>query len=203
MHTHTLDDWRHDHVFLGKKHDENERRTWLVVGLTALMMVVEIAGGSIYGSMALVAEGWHMSTHAGALAIAAMAYRFACRHARDERFAFGTGTVGELAGFSSALILAIIALLIGYESSLRLFNPVAIRFDQAIAIAVVGLAVNLGSAWLLGEEHGHQHKHDDDAHGHHAHHHDHNMRSAYLHVVADALTSVLAITALVTGRVYG
>jgi cation diffusion facilitator family transporter len=203
MHTHTLDDWRHDHVFLGSKHDENERRTWLVVGLTALMMVVEIAGGSIYGSMALVADGWHMSTHAGALAIAAMAYRFARRHARDERFAFGTGKVGELAGFSSALILAIIALLIGYESSLRLFNPIAIRFDQAIAIAVVGLAVNLGSAWLLGEEHEHQYKHDDDAHGHHAHHHDHNMRSAYLHVVADALTSVLAITALVTGRLYG
>src|SRR5207253_2239075 len=117
MHTHTLDNWRHEHVFLGAGHDENERRTWVVVGLTAVMMVVEIIGGTIYGSMALVADGWHMSTHAGALAIAALAYRFARRHARNERFAFGTGKVGELAGFSSALILAMIVLLIGYESA--------------------------------------------------------------------------------------
>src|ERR1700730_1801963 len=129
MHTHTLDTWRHEHVFLGVRHDENERRTWLVVGLTAVMMVVEIAGGHIYGSMALVADGWHMSTHAGALAIAALAYRFARRHTHDPRFTFGTGKLGELAAFASAVILLIVALLIGYESADRLIAPVAIDFD--------------------------------------------------------------------------
>jgi cation diffusion facilitator family transporter len=159
-------------------------------------MLVEIIGGTIFGSMALVADGWHMSTHAGALAIAALAYRFARRHAHDERFAFGTGKLGELAGFSSAIILAMIALLIGYESALRLLNPVPISFDQAIAIAVVGLVVNLLSAWLLRDEHDHEHRH---AHTERQHQHD----AAYLHVVADALTSVLAITALLAGRFYG
>ncbi len=143
MHTQTLKNWQHSHVFLGPGHDENERRTWVVVALTAVMMVAEITGGTIFGSMALVADGWHMSTHAGALAIAAIAYRFARRHAQDERFGFGTGKLGELAGYSSAIILAVIALLIGYESALRLLNPVPISFDQAIAIAVIGLAVNL------------------------------------------------------------
>ena len=115
MHSHTLDDWKHDHVFLGGAHERNERRTWLVVGLTAAMMVAEIAGGTIFGSMALLADGWHMSTHAGALAIAAFAYRFARRHARDPRFAFGTGKLGDLAGFASAVVLALVALMIGYE----------------------------------------------------------------------------------------
>ena len=199
MHSHTLDGWRHEHVFLGAGHDENERRTWLVVGLTAIMMVVEIIGGTIFGSMALVADGWHMSTHAGALAIAALAYRFARRHARNERFAFGTGKVGELAGFASALILAMIAFLIGYESALRLLNPVSIGFDQAIPIAVVGLAVNLASAWLLRDRHDHDHGHH---HGDHDHH-DHNLGAAYMHVLADALTSVLAIAALVAGLFFG
>src|SRR5882724_1898145 len=123
MHSHTLDDWRHEHVFLGAAHDRNERRTWLVVGLTAAMMVVEIAGGALYGSMALLADGWHMSTHAGALAIAAFAYRFARSHARDPRFTFGTGKLGDLAGFASAIVLAIISLGIGYESMVRLFDP--------------------------------------------------------------------------------
>src|SRR5450432_610171 len=139
MHTHSIEPWQHGHVFLGAKHDRHERRTWFVVALTAAMMVAEITGGTIFGSMAVVADGWHMSTHAGALAIAALAYRFARRHARNERFAFGTGKVGELAGFASALILAMISLLIGYECVLRLLNPVAIIYDQAIAIAVVGL----------------------------------------------------------------
>lgn len=226
MHTHTLGPWTHEHVFLGARHDANERRTWWVVVLTAVMMVAEIVGGTIYGSMALVADGWHMSTHAGALAIAALAYRYARRFARDSRFAFGTGKLGELAGYSSALILAVIALLIAYESALRLLNPVAIRFDQAIVIACIGLAVNLVSAWLLHDDHDHtgghehhaDHDHDDhhayDDHEHHAHghhaarahahgHHDHNLRAAYLHVLADALTSVLAIAALVAGRFYG
>ena len=133
MHSHTLDDWRHDHVFLGAAHDRNERRTWFVVGLTATMMVAEIAGGTLFGSMALLADGWHMSTHAGALAIAAFAYRFARRHARDPRFAFGTGKLGDLAGFASAVLLALIALLIGYESLVRVFQPVAIHYAEATA----------------------------------------------------------------------
>src|ERR1700733_5496024 len=120
MHTHSLDGWQHSHVFLGRGHEHNERRTWIVVLLTAVMMIAEIAGGHTYGSMALVADGWHMSTHAGALAIAALAYRFARHHSSDARFAFGTGKVGELAGFTSALVLAMIALLIGYESLWRL-----------------------------------------------------------------------------------
>lgn len=207
MHTHNLETWRHEHVFLGPRHDRNERRTWLVVALTALMMVAEIIGGTIFGSMALVADGWHMSTHAGALAIAALAYRFARRHVHDERFAFGTGKFGELAAFSSAMILGMVALLVAYESIVRLFDPVAIRFDQAIAIAVVGLAVNLASAWLLREDHGHVHgqghgDHQGHEHHHH-HHHDHNLRAAYLHVLADALTSVFAVVALLAGRFYG
>ena len=202
MHTHTLDAWRHEHVFLGAQHDENERRSWLVVSLTATMMIVEIVGGMMFGSMALIADGWHMSTHAGALALAALAYGYARKHAHNERFAFGTGKVGELAGFSSALILAMIALLIAYESAHRLFNPVAISFDWAIAIAAVGLAVNLGSAWLLRERHGdHLHNHHDQQGTHR--HHDHNLRAAYLHVLADALTSVLALVALLSGRLYG
>jgi cation diffusion facilitator family transporter len=203
MHTHTLDAWQHEHVFLGARHDENKRRSWLVVGLTATMMIVEIVGGMMFGSMALIADGWHMSTHAGALALAALAYGFARKHAHNERFAFGTGKVGELAGFASALILAMIALLIACESALRLFNPVAISFDWAIAIAAVGLAVNLGSAWLLrGDEHHQPHAHRDKL-GHRHHVHDHNLRGAYLHVLADALTSVLAIVALLSGRLYG
>jgi cation diffusion facilitator family transporter len=204
MHTHTVDRWTHEHVFLGARHDANEMRTWWVVGLTAVMMIGEIIGGTIYGSMALVADGWHMSTHAGALAIAALAYRYARRFARDSRFAFGTGKLGELAGYSSALILGVIALMIAYESVTRLLNPIAIHFDQAIVIACIGLAVNLVSAWLLHDDHDHHDEHDhhdDHAHGHH--HHDHNLRAAYLHVLADALTSVLAIVALLAGRFYG
>ena len=208
MHTHSLQCWQHSHVFLGRGHDRNERRTWLVVALTAAMMVAEIVGGTIFGSMALVADGWHMSTHAGALAVAALAYRFARRHAHDERFGFGTGKLGELAGYSSAIILTMIALLIGYESALRLISPVPIAFDQAIAVAAVGLIVNLGSAWLLrgGHVYG-DHDHHAAHAGHRAHsnhhHHDHNIRAAYLHVIADALTSVLAIAALLAGRLFG
>jgi cation diffusion facilitator family transporter len=202
MHSHTLDDWRHEHVFLGAAHDRNERRTWLVVGLTAAMMVVEIAGGAIFGSMALLADGWHMSTHAGALAIAAFAYRFARRHARDPRFAFGTGKMGDLAGFASAVVLALVALAIGYESAVRLFQPVPIHYAEATAIAVLGLAVNLASAWLLGAGHDHDHDHDHDHHDH-AHDHDHNLRAAFWHVMADALTSVLAIAGLLAAWSYG
>jgi cation diffusion facilitator family transporter len=202
MHSHTLDDWRHDHVFLGAAHDRNERRTWLVVGLTATMMVAEIAGGTLYGSMALLADGWHMSTHAAALAIAAVAYRFARRHARDPRFAFGTGKLGDLAGFASAVLLALIALLIGYESVVRVFQPVPIHYAEAAAIAVVGLVVNLSSAWILGAGRDHDHDHDHGQ-GHHHHDPDHNLRAAFLHVMADALTSVLAIVGLLAAWGYG
>ncbi|MCB8822499.1 CDF family Co(II)/Ni(II) efflux transporter DmeF [Microvirga rosea] len=218
MHTHSIASWQHDHVFLGEKHDRHERRTWFVVALTAAMMVAEIIAGTIFGSMALVADGWHMSTHAAALAIAALAYRFARKHAHDPRFTFGTGKMGELAGFSSAVILALIALFIAYESVTRLLSPVAIEFGEATAVAVVGLLVNLGSAWLLFDEdhhhghyhhdHGHganhSHAHDDhDGHHHHRHNHDTNIRAAYMHVLADALTSVLAIVALLAGWFYG
>jgi cation diffusion facilitator family transporter len=200
MHSHSIAPWQHQHVFLGEKHDRYARRTWLVVGLTAVMMVAEIAGGTVFGSMALVADGWHMSTHVAALAIAAFAYRFARKHANDPRFSFGTGKLGELAGFASAIILALIALYIGVESVVRILNPVAIHFNEAIAIAVLGLGVNLLSAWLLAEDHHHDDDHEPGA----AHeHHDHNLRAAYLHVLADAMTSILAIIGLLVARFYG
>jgi cation diffusion facilitator family transporter len=213
MHSQSPHAWRHDHVFLGARHDRNEHRTWLVVGLTATTMVVEIVGGMVFGSMALLADGWHMSTHAGALAIAAIAYGYARRHAGDPRFAFGTGKLGDLAGFASAIVLALVALMIGWASMTRLVDPVPIHFDEAIAIAVFGLVVNLASAWLLGG-HEHHHGNDDadqhqhhDSHDHHqrqhAGHDDHNLRAAYAHVLADALTSVLAIVGLLAGRLYG
>ena len=197
MHTRSIENWQHDHVFLGAHHSQRERRTWLVVALTAVMMVVEIAGGMIYGSMALVADGWHMSTHAAALSIAALAYAYARRHAKNPRFAFGTGKVGELAGFASAVILALVALMIGYESVTRILRPVAIDYNEALLIAAVGLAVNLVSAWLLGDE-DHAHGEEEDHH----HHHDHNHRAAYLHVLADAVTSVLAIGGLLAARFF-
>jgi cation diffusion facilitator family transporter len=201
MHTHSLERWHHAHVFLGEKHDRHERRTWFVVALTAATMVAEVLGGSLFGSMAVVADGVHMSTHVLALAIAALAYRFARRHAADARFSFGTGKLGELAAFASALILLLIALLIAYESIHRLVNPIAIKYDEAIAVACIGLAVNLASAWLLADDdHHHRHAHDEDDH-HHSH--DHNIRAAYIHVLADAVTSVLAICGLLMGRFYG
>jgi len=203
MHSHSIEQWTHDHVFLGHQHAENERRTWIVVALTAAMMVGEIVGGTIFGSMALLADGWHMATHAAALGIAAAAYAFARQHARNPRFAFGTGKFGDLAAFSSAVILALIAIQIAYESAVRIAYPVPIAYGEAISVAVLGLAVNLISAWLLRDTphehshagHGHSHGH---SHGHgHAHHHrDNNLRAAYLHVLADAATSVLAIAAL-------
>jgi cation diffusion facilitator family transporter len=198
MHTYSIDRWAHDHVFLGSDHDRHERRTWLVVVLTATMMVAEIIGGNVFGSMAVVADGWHMSTHAAALSIAALSYRFARKHAHDPRFSFGTGKLGELAGFSSAIILALVALFIGYESVMRLITPVPIRFGEATIVAVIGLAVNLLSAWLLFDDDHHHDAHDDE----HAHGHDTNIRAAYLHVLADALTSVLAIVALLGGRFF-
>ena len=206
MHSHSTQQWSHDHVFLGRDHARNERRTWLVVALTAAMMVVEIVAGLAFGSMALLADGLHMMTHAGALAIAAGAYVYARRHARDPNFTFGTGKVGDLASFASAIVLAMVAVAVGYESAIRLYAPVAIHFDEAIPVAVVGLLVNLASAWLLGNGHGHHHHHENVLSPDHAHdhvHRDHNLRSAYFHVLADAATSVLAICALLAGRFYG
>ncbi len=181
-----------------------------MVGLTAAMMVAEIIGGTLFGSMAVVADGWHMATHAGALAIAALAYGFARHHARDPRFTFGTGKVGELAAFTSAVILAMIAAAIGYEALTRLFEPIAIDFTQATWLAVLGLGVNLASAWLLFDDdhhhgrhdHGHAHDHDEHVDHDHGQHpaQDSNIRAAYVHVLADAMTSVLAIIGLLAGR---
>ena len=186
----------HDHVFLGAAHDENARRTLWVVMLTVVMMVAEIAAGYLTGSMALLADGFHMATHAGALGIAAAAYAYAKRHARSPRYSFGTGKVGDLGGFASALILALVALGIGVESVIRLLEPTEVQFGTATLIAIVGLVVNIVSALLLG--HGHSHGHDHDHH-----HQDNNLKSAYVHVLADALTSVLAIAALLAGRYLG
>lgn len=214
----------HDHIFLGAAHEENERRTWMVIALCSAMMVAEIVGGGLFGSLALVADGLHMSTHAGAMLIAALAYTYARKHATDPRFVFGTGKLGDLAGFTSAIVLAMIALLIGYEAVARFLAPVPIHFNEAIPIAVVGLLVNLASVWLLsGDHHGHSHGHGHGhghAHGHehenehddHEHDHDdahvaatrdHNIRSAYIHVIADAAVSVLAIIGLVLARAFG
>ncbi|WP_339930595.1 CDF family Co(II)/Ni(II) efflux transporter DmeF [uncultured Brevundimonas sp.] len=212
----------HDHRFLSRSHDESARRTLWVVGLTAVMMVGEIIAGMVYGSMALLADGFHMATHAGALAVAAGAYAYAKRHSANRRFSFGTGKVGDLAGFASALVLGIVALGIAGESIARLFDPRSVAFGQATLVAVLGLGVNLVSALLLaggGHHHHHHHgHHDHDHHGHdhdqdvdqhddhhpgHGAHRDNNLRSAYFHVLADALTSVLAIVALVAGRYLG
>jgi cation diffusion facilitator family transporter len=163
----------------------------------------EIAGGWLSGSMALLADGWHMATHATALGIAALAYLFARRHTGNSRFTFGTGKFGDLAAFSSAIILAMIAVQVAYESAIRLVHPVPIAYGEAIAIAVLGLAVNLASAWLLRDDHDHHHDHDHggaSSDGHH-HHGDNNLRAAYIHVLADAATSILAILALVVAMI--
>ncbi len=217
-----LDALRHDHVFLGANHAANERRTWSVIILCTAMMIVEVVGGLMFHSMALLADGIHMATHAGAMLIAAAAYFYSRRHLNDPRFSFGTGKIGDLAAFASGVILASTAMVVGVESIERLLNPQTIAFDQAIPVAVLGLIVNLASAWLLrdshhhhGHEHGHDHghahaqddhdhdHHDDHDHDDHHHHHDHNLRAAYLHVIADAAVSILAIVGLLAGRELG
>jgi cation diffusion facilitator family transporter len=199
----------HVHVF-DTSNPMAERRTRQVMWLTLAMMVVEIAAGTVLGSMALLADGWHMSSHALALGVSALAYSLARRHSHDPRFAFGTWKIEVLGGYTSAVFLLGVAAYMGIESVTRLLQPAPIRFDEAIPVAVLGLGVNVLSAWLLagGHDHGHAHGHE---HGHehsHAHagghaHHDLNLRSAYLHVVADAATSVLAIIALVGGKYLG
>ena len=198
MHINRLHRWQHSHRFnIDDSHAE--RNTRRVILLTLTMMVIEISAGYIFGSMALLADGWHMGTHAAALGITAFAYYFARKNEENPNYSFGTGKVGVLGGFGSAVVLAVIALLMGVESVQRLFSPVAIRFNEAIAVAVIGLAVNLISAYLLRGRHQHAHGHGAG----HDHHRDHNLRAAYLHVLADALTSLLAIVALTTGKAFG
>ena len=212
MHTDSIEQFRHSHVFLGEAHERNERKTWTVIAICTAMMVAEIVGGLWFGSVALIADGLHMSTHAGALLIAALAYTYSRHYAEDARLAFGTGKLGDLAAFTSAIALAMIALLIGYESVERVIYPVPIAFNQAIPIAVVGLGVNLLSAFLLRDDHDHHHghaDHGDDDHDHdHEHgsshvHRDHNLRAAFVHVMADVAVSVLVIVGLVAGRQFG
>ena len=214
----------HSHVFLGQDHERAERRTWAVIILCTVMMIAEIVGGALFGSLALIADGLHMSTHAGALLLAALAYTFARKYAADPNFTFGTGKFGDLAGYSSAIVLAMIALLIAYEAVSRFLAPVPISFNEAIPIAALGLLVNIASAWLLagghhhghshdhghsqdhshdhGHEHGHEHE-DEHDHGDDAHHRDNNMRAAVVHVMADAAVSVLVIVGLLLARAFG
>lgn len=213
--------WRHDHSFGQDRRRPGESRTQLVIAITATMMVVEIVAGVLFGSMALLADGLHMASHAVALGINAYAYAYARRHARDASYSFGTGKVNTLGGFTGAVLLAAFALLMVSESVQRLVVPVPIAFNQAIWVAVLGLVVNGVSMLILGHRHGHGHDaHEEDHHGHdddhdHDHHqdphehahagagHDHNLVSAYLHVLADALTSVLAIVALLAAKYFG
>ena len=184
----------HAHVFLGEGHEHAERRTWAVIWLCGAMMVLEIAGGTLFGSLALVADGLHMSTHAGALLLAALAYSYARRHAGDPRFSFGTGKLGDLAGFTSAIVLAMISVLIGYEAVARFVAPVPIRFAEAIPIAVLGLAVNVASAWLLSagghHHHGHSHGHEHDHQHEHNHDHGHDEAHRIAATGGDLLLSV-------------
>ncbi len=196
--------WRHSHVF-NEGNPLAERNTRWAVVLTALMMVAEIVGGWMYNSMALLADGWHMSSHALALGLSVIAYGAARRFAHDKRFAFGTWKIEVLGGYTSAVFLVGVAGLMLYQSTERLISPTPIHYDQAIAIAMVGLLVNLACAWLLkgGDAHHHGHENHHDHGGHSHHNHDLNLRSAYLHVVADAATSVLAILALSGGKLWG
>ncbi len=196
MHTQNIDKWEHCHRF-ETTNTRGEKRTKLVVLITLATMVVEIAAGYIYGSMALLADGWHMGTHAAALGISVFAYMFARKYAEDKRFTFGTGKVSVLGGYTSAIILAVAALMMSLESVWRIITPVSIQFDQAITVAIVGLLVNIVSACILQWGHGHSHSESETSH-----HHDHNLKAAYLHVIADALTSFLAIIALFAGKYF-
>jgi cation diffusion facilitator family transporter len=218
MHDHANDGLSHQHVFLGAHHAANERRTLAVVALTVAMMVAEIVGGLLFHSLALIADGLHMSTHAAALGVSAFAYSYARHHAHDPRFAFGTGKVGDLAAFTSGLALAMVALFIAYESVNRFFAPQPIAYNEALLLAAAGLCVNVASAWMLRDSHDHHHGHvrgqthtNDHGHSHshddhrHDHGHDHadqdlNLRSAYVHVIADAAVSILVIVALLLAR---
>ncbi|MEO0760035.1 MAG: CDF family Co(II)/Ni(II) efflux transporter DmeF [Cyanobacteria bacterium J06648_16] len=200
MHVHMLEQWQHTHDF-SVDQQQAERNTQIVMFITAITTVVEIIAGTVFGSMALLADGWHMATHVAAFGITVFAYRYARQHAADTRYTFGTGKVSVLGGFASAVALAVVAFVMALESIERFFQPQGIQFNEAIGVACLGLVVNLVSAWLLHGDHGHDRPH----HGGHDHHHhtDHNLRAAYVHVLADALTSVLAIVALFTGKFFG
>lgn len=221
MHTNTISKWQHTHIFGQDQIRSGEKRTLIVVILTGLMMVVEVLVGIFFGSMALLADGIHMGTHMVGLLIALIAYRYARKYAKDRSFSFGTGKVNSLAGYTSAVLLILFALLMGWESFERFINPVEIGFNVAITVAVIGLVVNGASMWILGE-HGHSHDHgghDHHGHDHHGHDHhdhaeenahngtemdkDHNLKAAYLHVLMDALTSVFAIFALLAAKYFG
>ncbi len=191
----------HQHHFGQDQPRAGEARTKIVVVLTALMMLVEIVAGVVFGSMALLADGLHMASHASALGLALIAYVYARRHAHDQRFSFGTGKVNSLAAFASAVVLALFALMMAGESAHRFFEPVPIAFNEAIVVAVLGLIVNGASVFILQDQHAHGHHHDHDQE--HEHGHDHNLRAAHLHVLADALTSLLAIFALMAAKYYG
>ena len=194
----------HDHSFCQDQVRSGERRTLIVILITAAMMVTEIVTGVMFGSMALLADGLHMGSHATALGITFFAYIYARRRAHDRRFTFGTGKVNALAGFTGAVLLAVFALFMAYESIHRLLSPVEIAFNSAILVAVIGLIVNGGCVFILNDPSHHHHDHGHHDHNNHDHHHeDHNLRSAYLHVLADALTSVLAIFALLSGKYFG
>ncbi|MGP8305737.1 CDF family Co(II)/Ni(II) efflux transporter DmeF [Vibrio sp. YIC-376] len=198
---------QHTHDFVSHNH-KGEKRTFYVLVLTVVTMVVEISAGTLFGSMALLADGWHMGTHAAAFCITLFAYRYAKQHANSKRFSFGTGKVSVLGGFTSAIALGMVALMMMVESIHRLFNPESIQFNEAIMVAVIGLVVNLASMLLLQDHHHHGHDHHHDEHHdhhehHHGHHHDHNLAAAYFHVLADTLTSLLAIIALIIGKFYG
>ena len=198
MHIYHLEEWKHSHRFnIGDERGE-QRTKWVII-LTLGTMGIEISAGFLFGSMALLADGWHMGTHAVALGITVFAYRYARRHADNPLYSFGTGKVGVLGGFASAVVLAIVALLMAVESIERLFAPTPIQFNEAIAVAVIGLIVNVISAYMLQGHHDHSHQDRTNR----IHHDDHNLRAAYLHVLADALTSVLAIVALSTGKIFG
>lgn len=202
MHTETLNELQHDHNFsvINRK---GERRTRLVLVLTLLTMILEIGTGIAFGSMALLADGWHMGTHVAAFMITLYAYRYSRRHAHDQTFAFGSAKVGVLGGFASSVALGVVALMMLVESGERIFSPRTIQFDQALMVAGFGLFINFVCAFLLKESHHHGHSHSHDYAHRNQHHHDHNLRAAYFHVLADALTSVLAMIALYLGKFYG
>ncbi|MDR0673609.1 MAG: CDF family Co(II)/Ni(II) efflux transporter DmeF [Zoogloeaceae bacterium] len=203
---HDLTPWQHPHCFLDRRDLQRQRRTQWVVGLTFVTMMVEITCGYLTGSMALLADGWHMSTHAAALGLTVFAYRYARRQSGNARFTFGTGKVGALGGYTSALLLALVAALMIGESISRLYNPVAIAYGEALGVTLVGLLINAVSAWLLHEDehdHHHDHAHPHDAHGSEIGGQDHNLRGAFMHVIADLMTSVLAILALLGGQYLG
>ncbi|WP_299496006.1 CDF family Co(II)/Ni(II) efflux transporter DmeF [uncultured Shewanella sp.] len=198
---HSLSHWQHKHQYTNINHS-GERNTRYVLYLTIITMFAEIIAGTFYGSMALLADGWHMGTHAAAFMITLFAFKYARKHADSPNFSFGTGKVSVLGGFTSAVALGLVALIMIFESAFRLLNPQSIQFNQAILVAVIGLTVNVLSAFLLKDHHSHSHHHDGH-HSHGEHSHDHNLRAAYFHVLADALTSLFAIGALLMGKFFG